>query len=507
MGIIGENPRLAPSAGWTGKSSAPRSAPSTARAPTPPDASSDDEVDFKERAIESAPPWLISAVVHLVGVILLGLIWYTGQQRAPVELDAVWAEQLGSQLDDPSMTRDQSGAEVDGVIVSGDDAAMDDPFATPPQMAVSLDGGAISSDLTSPQIGLALSGRNQGMQNVLMRKYGGTKLTADAVDAGLAWLAKQQRPDGTWSLIGPYSSGAKQECVASATAMAMLAFQGDGHTHQSGDYVEVMQKALKAFIALQDDEGNVWQGEREHDWLYSHAQGTIAICELYGMTKDPEIKHVAQKSVDYLVGAQHEMGGWRYRPRSDSDTSVTGWAVMALQSALMAGLDVPSPTLSKISSYLDKASREGGVKYGYQPGHDADVVMTAEGLLCRQYLGWARDDERLVAGAEYLVRNKLNYHDRDVYYWYYATQTLHHMEGKYWDAWNEVMRQVLPSKQVKSGREAGSWDPDGEDPDKWGNTQRGEGGRIYVTCLSIYMLEVYYRHLPIYRSRDFLKAE
>ena len=30
--------------------------------------------------------------------------------------------------------------------------------------------------------------------------------------------------------------------------------------------------------------------------------------------------------------------------------------------------------------------------------------------------------------------------------------------------------------------------------DQWGQ----HGGRLYTTCLSIYMLEVYYRHLPIY---------
>jgi hypothetical protein len=506
MSLAGENPRAMPghAQGPVVTVRAPRPQPS---APAPGKPQPNEEPDLKERAIENAPPWLISAVVHLVAVILLGLIWYSGKNLNPVDLDAVWSETLGSQLDDPSMTEDRAGAEVDGVIVSGEDAAMDDPFAAPPQMAVSLDGQEFTTDLTSPQIGLALSGRNQGMQDVLLRKYGGNKLTADAVDAGLAWLAKQQRSDGTWSLKGPYTSGARQECVAAATAMAMLAFQGDGHTHQTGEYGPVMQKAMSALVKMQDAEGSFWQGEREHDWLYSHSQGTIAICELYGMTKDPALKEPAQRAIDFLVGAQDALGGWKYQPRQGSDTSVTGWAVVALQSGLMADLNVPTPTLSKISSYLDKAAREGGVKYSYQPGMDPDLVMTAEGLLCRQYLGWAQNDERLIAGAEYLVRNRMNYHDRDVYYWYYATQVLHHMEGKYWDAWNEVMRQELPKRQMKTGREAGSWDPDGENPDAWGSTGRGEGGRLYVTCLSIYMLEVYYRHLPIYRTKDFLTAQ
>ncbi len=498
MAIAGDNPRSNPA------KSRDRVRPAR---PSGDSAADEHEPDLREQAIENAPPWLISAVVHLVAIILLGLSWYATREQAPVDLDVVWSEQLGSQLDDPSMTEDRDGAVVEGIVLSGDEATADDPFAAPPQLDVSLDGNSYSGQLTSPQIGLALSGRSQGMREGLMRKYGGTKLTADAVDLGLTWIARQQRSDGTWSLTGPYTAGAKGECIAAATAMAMLAFQGDGHTHQSGEHQQVMTKAVKALVAMQDDEGNFWQGEREHDWLYSHSQATIAICELYGMTKDPELKEPAQRAINYLVGAQHELGGWRYRPRSDSDTSVTGWAVMALQSALMAGLDVPSPTLSKISSYLDKAEREGGTKYAYQPGHDPDLVMTAEALLCRQYLGWPQTDERLIAGADYLLRNRINYHDRDVYYWYYATQTLHHMEGKYWEEWNNVMRQELPSKQVRSGREAGSWDPDGEHPDRWANTQRGEGGRLYVTCLSIYMLEVYYRHLPIYRTHDVVQAQ
>ena len=81
----------------------------------------------------------------------------------------------------------------------------------------------------------------------------------------------------------------------------------------------------------------------------------------------------------------------------------------------------------------------------------------------------------------------------DYYYWYYATQVCHHMEGKHWQRWNNVMREVIPQKQEKEGRERGSWDPAGF---RWD----GEGGRLFITCLSTYMLEVYYRHLPIYQQ-------
>ena len=101
----------------------------------------------------------------------------------------------------------------------------------------------------------------------------------------------------------------------------------------------------------------------------------------------------------------------------------------------------------------------------------ATLPLTAEGLLCRQYLGWPHDDPRLNAGVDYLVANLPAWDRRNVYYWYYATQVLHHMEGKPWRAWNDEMKVLLPTHQEKRGRERGSWDPKG---DRWGDA----GGRL-----------------------------
>jgi hypothetical protein len=56
--------------------------------------------------------------------------------------------------------------------------------------------------------------------------------------------------------------------------------------------------------------------------------------------------------------------------------------------------------------------------------------MTAEALLCRQYLGWDRNDPRMLEGARLLLNHPVDYDDdENVYYWYYATQMLHHMGG------------------------------------------------------------------------------
>ena len=80
-----------------------------------------------------------------------------------------------------------------------------------------------------------------------------------------------------------------------------------------------------------------------------------------------------------------------------------------------------------------------------------------------------------------------------MYHYYYATQVLHHLEGSDFDLWNHRMREHLIRLQESEGHAAGSWNPQGAD---WGK----QGGRLYATSLALMTLQVYYRHLPMYRS-------
>ncbi len=56
------------------------------------------------------------------------------------------------------------------------------------------------------------------------------------------------------------------------------------------------------------------------------------------------------------------------------------------------------------------------------------------------------------------------------------------------------MRDWLVKKQLKEGHSAGSW--------FMRDTFVDRGGRLYCTSLSAMILEVYYRHLPIYRKES-----
>jgi hypothetical protein len=56
------------------------------------------------------------------------------------------------------------------------------------------------------------------------------------------------------------------------------------------------------------------------------------------------------------------------------------------------------------------------------------------------------------------------------------------------------MRDFLVNKQDKQGPAAGSWFFDG-------GHGTDKGGRLYNTSLATMVLEVYYRHMPIYQDQ------
>ena len=125
--------------------------------------------------------------------------------------------------------------------------------------------------------------------------------------------------------------------------------------------------------------------------------------------------------------------------------------------------------------------------------------MSAEALLVRQYLGWPRDSKDLSKGVKNVSAHLLKDGERNIYYWYYATQLLHNMQNLAWKDWNPRVRNMLVAMQAGgTGCDRGSWDPNKPLRDRWG----GEMGRHYTTAMSILTLEVYYRYLPLYKARD-----
>jgi len=452
-------------------------------------------LDPASAVIRATPPWLVSLLVHVLALIILALCYLPSQVADPFEIQVTSSQDQATPLMENTLASPtQDIADLAAELPLADES-VEEPVTSLPIFDVRLQPlGANNRPPVAP-IGRALSGREPGAKRRLLAAYGGTAETERAVRLGLRWLKKNQRRNGTWSLTGPYENGASLENETAATAMAMLAFLGAGHTHLDGEYRNVVTRGARALTEMQDADGNFYHATIDNHRLYSQALATIAVCELYGMTRDDRFHGAAQGALDYAARTQTDNGqgggGWRYVPGQDIDTSVTGWFAMALQSGKMAGLEVSDTALEKVSLYLDQVT-EDGVHYRYRTIGPPSLSMTAEALLCRQYLGWKRGDSRLSAGVSYLLKNPIEWkpRGRSVYYWYYATQVLHHMSGDEWDRWNEDLRQVLPRHQRDRGAETGSWDPAGDE-------HGDQVGRLYTTCLSICMLEVYYRHLPI----------
>jgi hypothetical protein len=464
---------------------------------------SEEDVDLTGEAMKHSPPFLVSMLVHMILVIGLALFTIHEVAESQVEINASYVDSQGLQmLEDKLQSPEALDVPLETPAFSLGAILVDDPLAAPPKfLDPTRDATQGITNVEAPNIGMALTGREAGMKKAWSQIYGANATTEGAVVAGLEWLKKQQMRDGGWSLVGPYPDGAVIENRCAATAMALLAFQGYGSTHKSSalkpDFHDVVERGWNYLLKTQDKDG-MFQHEGGHNHrLYAQAQATIAICEIYGMTKDQKFKRPAQLALDYAHKAQSpELGGWRYQPRLDSDTSVTGWFVMAFQSGLMAGLEVQSPNLDMVNRFLDKVAHDGGAQYGYQIGTEPLLSMTAEALLCRQYLGWKHDDERLRRGIDILLKNRIEYsEDPNIYYWYYATQACHHMDGDDWNRWNEAMRREVPAAQIKSGPNSGSW------PVPLSDRWAPHGGRLFVTSLSVFMLETYYRHLPIYKWR------
>ena len=351
---------------------------------------------------------------------------------------------------------------------------------------------------TDPTVRFAgeLAGRIGGARAKLVAKGGGTTASEKCVSLGLRWLARHQQTDGSWNFHhGLDDPGSLEKCTTGATGFALLTFLGAGHTHRSEQarYRSTVDKGIRFLLAQMKRDGNSGDLRGQvvgNEGMYAQAIATLTLCEAYGLTRDSKLKDSAQRAVNFIVTAQDPKGGgWRYAPRDPGDTTVTGWQVMALKSAKNSGLKVPEQTLVRCRPFPRFRPDGGGSRYGYDRPGDTPA-MTAIGLLCRMYLGWKRGNSPLKSGVEYLSRTGPSLDD--IYYDYYASQTLHQWGGSEWKKWNDVLRDHLVETQVKRGDAAGSWKPTGD-------RGAGPGGRLYQTCLSVMTLEVYYRYLPLYQ--------
>ncbi|MBP3958740.1 terpene cyclase/mutase family protein [Gemmata sp. G18] len=354
-----------------------------------------------------------------------------------------------------------------------------------------------------------VSGRSGATKARLIKEGGGNAASERAVASGLAWLVKQQMTDGGWK----YDQGRTEERAA-ATGMALLPFLAAGVTHKKKEdkdfkgYERVVSKGLDFLKGLCAVSGT--NAGRMSTDVYAQAIATLPLCEAYGMTKDPGLRPFAQAAINYIQKTQAANGSWGYGNTGPGDTSIVGWQVQALKAAkLSKDLVVDDRVIQKANKFLDFAA--AGTRksmYGYANNADAKpgTALTAVGLLCRYYVSdWGPVHPGMIDGVGGLMKTPPigSKEIKDMYYYYYATQVVHFFEGEEWKTWNEGpkqadgtrkggMRDWLLGQQSKKELNTGSWDPESG----WFGSQCG---RLGTTAMCLLTLEVYYRHLPLYK--------
>ena len=467
---------------------------------------------------QAAPSWLVSAVVHAVLLVLMALWTIEETKKTTTEIVASNygpAEEIEEFKDDilptppdtltattsaPNAIPDASAIDVPAEVTDISTAADPEAAAVAVELVDFSPNLAPRNSLTKPVgavMGSGVEGRGGANKAALARAGGANDASEAAVAMALRWMADHQMPDGGWNF--DHRLGACQGRCADAgkmttarngaTGLMLLPFLGSGQTHKQGEYKEVVKRGLYYLVhnmKPKNGGGDLSDGGN----LYSHGICSIVLCEAYAMTKDRELMAPAQASINYIVFCQDPVGGgWRYSPKQPGDTSAVGWQLMALKSAHLSYLAVPPPTVVGAVKFLDSVQADSGSKYGYtSPG--AGQATTAVGLLSRMYLGWKKDNGALQRGWQYLAQTGPS--KTNMYYNYYATQVMRHMEGDEWTKWNKEMRDWLVNSQSKNGHEKGSWMMKG------GDHGAESGGRMYCTSMATMILEVYYRHMPIY---------
>jgi hypothetical protein len=315
----------------------------------------------------------------------------------------------------------------------------------------------------------------------IINELGGSAETEAAVVKALDWFTFTQKEDGRWSET--------QSDVAHTGLVVLCYFSYGVKPDDETKHGEALAKGLTWLVKQVPENGNMRDGGR----MYGQAIGTLALGEAAGITQLEKFYQPLERAVAFLCSAQNpKSGGWRYQPHPSlehaGDLSVTGWVIMALRSAEMAGVQVPAKNLGPAREFLNtvSAGKHKGF-YGYKDSVPKPS-MTSVGMYCQQLYGSKPDEERQIDSAKFLATHMPATAQKDYYYWYYGCLSLFLHGGKPWQEWNEKMKPIFLKKQQANG----TWKPEGRRAKKEGTT--------ITTAWATLSLTVYYRYLPMIKG-------
>ncbi|MDG1670756.1 MAG: hypothetical protein P8H96_07810 [Akkermansiaceae bacterium] len=324
-----------------------------------------------------------------------------------------------------------------------------------------------------------------------LNSSGGTEKCEDAVVNGLRFLKKTQNDDGSWE-TGDYHVG--------FTGLALLAFLGHCETTMSEEFGETVFSAITYLVnKAMKNKGKIAADFKKNHWCYDHAIAVYALAEAYTLCQKsfgeniPDLPEAVQASAQFLINSQNRDGGWAYKYAEEgghTDLSIVGWHMQALKAADHTGLELKNLTRSVRDGLEFSAglrTPEGAFGYsGPTMRHDG-TALAAVGALSFQI--WGKSSSQEARGACKFIDDNMKFEwntpDSDLYGHYYAAQCMMNFGGDSWKRHNEKFRDQVLNNQLPDG----SFKPTGY-------RSHGLANGHYRACLSILMLEVYYRFLP-----------
>jgi hypothetical protein len=309
-----------------------------------------------------------------------------------------------------------------------------------------------------------------------------TEKASQAIDKGLKYLLSAQKKDGSWDGDG------KGGRVVAITSLALMAFMCKAQFPGSGPYGKQLDRAKNWLLKHAKSRPDGYLGTV----MYEHGLATLALSEMWGMTRDKKdddaIQKALEKAVEVILRSQNPGGGWRYQPQADGgeDTSCTQTVFHALASARQAGIMVPNETIAKAVKYFKFAQNAETGGFCYAPNGNAKVstACSAGGLYCAQLAG-QRDSEMVAAALRYLKKLSPGIFNGAGHYYYahyYAIQAMVQAGDKHYAEWYPLIRDALISRQHTNG----AW-------------HRGKKGTAYETPMAIIILATPHRYIPIYQ--------
>ena len=502
--------------------------------------------------ITETPYWAISAVVHLILLLVLAGVILLETSATKIDSQTIVRREFKPQEYDPTKKRDVKRRPEILEKRKKNPILKLKPDKITPEIPKGIDLEKLTNkNLLADSVNDAF-GVGGGPSGAYGQRWGkgsltnegGSEATEDAVLAALYWLKHHQHPDGHWSAKDfteqcedpnkpcsnkeeSYTDG--RGCAdhdVGVTALAILAYTGYGHTHRDGIYKEfrqVVKKAMNWMLKQQvkggdpQSQGRYGAAEGEQ-WIYNHAIATMAMGELLVMSRDRfKLSKSVTEATEFCLRWQNPDFGWRYKFHDANDTSVTGWMVLALKTSKACSeqrlLKIPKDTYRQhfkwALNWFDRATSASG-KTGYlAPGDPGSQLqdaypdpypyskdlscMTAVAVLCRLFAGVSRRDPSIKAGVKILMAEtpqwrKATGKRKSKINIYYWYYATYAMFQHGGSDWKKWNIEMKRSL-LDTQRVGGDEDGSWDPIGEWG----AAGGRVYSTAIGAMTLEVYYR--------------